>query len=290
MSLKYRMKEFFGKLIFIGPSLVGLLIFYIIPFIWMIFFSFLDNPINKRFIGFANYIDLINNDIYKLAVNNTIVFTLISVPIIVVLSLIIALILSKGVYFQEKIEASLIIPLVVPVASVIMFFDLIFDYYGVLNKLLSLFNVEAINWKDSPYSLLIIILMYIWKNLGYNIILFLAGLSTIPKSYYELASVEGGNSLQKFFKITIVYLSPTTFFVIVISIINSFKVFKEVYLLSGNYPHQRIYMLQHYMNNMFSKLEYTKLVTSAILMAIVVYILVYILFRVQNKINEDIKG
>lgn len=289
MTLKQRMKKEFEKIIFIGPSLAGLLLFHIVPFIWMIFFSFLDNPINKSFVGFRNYIDLMNNNIYKLALNNTLIFSLISVPIIVILSLIIALILNKGVYFQEKIESALIIPLVVPVASIIIFFDLIFDYHGILNKILSFINIKAVNWKDSSYSMLVIILMYIWKGLGYNIILFLAGLSTIPKSYYEVVAIEGGSKLDEFFRVTMIYLSPTTFFVIIISIINSFKVFKEVYLLSGDYPHPRIYMLQHYMNNMFSKLEYTKLVTSAILMAVVVYILVYILFKLQNKINEDIK-
>lgn len=290
MIFKDKIKDVFAKFIFLGPSLAGLMFFYIIPFIWMIYFSFLDNTIKGDFLGLDNYIHLVNNNIYKLAVKNTITFTLLAVPTLVILSLIIALVLEKGVFFQEKINTALILPLVVPVASVIIFFDLMFDYKGVLNNLLSIANFQALDWKNSQYSMLIIILMYVWKNLGYNVILFLAGLANIPKEYYELADIEGGNQIAKFFKITVIYLSPTIFFTIVISIINSFKVFKEIYLLSGNYPHQSIYMLQHYMNNMFSKLEYNKLVTSAILMAIFIYILMLGLFKIQNKINEDISG
>lgn len=114
-------------------------------------------------------------------------------------------------------------------------------------------------------------------------ILFLAGLQGIPKEYYEAADIDGAGTLTKFFNITAVYLMPTTFFVIIISIINSFKVFKEVYLLSGSYPHESIYMLQHYLNNMFNKLDYHKLVTSAVLMALILYLIIFILFKLQKE-------
>ena len=274
--------------VFLTPSVIGLGIFYLLPFIWMIYYSFLSHPVNGVFVGLENYIELINNNVYRLAMTNTAIFTLISVPLITLLSLLVALLLNRNIYFREKLRSSFIIPLVVPVASIILFFDILFDTRGVLNNLLSVIGLQPIDWLNSNASILVIIVIFIWKNIGYNIILFLAGLSRIPKVYYEAASIEGANRLQKFFKITVVYLTPTIFFVVVISIINSFKVFKEIYLLAGNYPHNRIYMLQHYLNNMFAKLEYNKLVTSAILFAFVICIFLYLFFKLQKKIGNDI--
>lgn len=274
--------------VFLTPSVIGLGIFYLLPFIWMIYYSFLSHPVNGVFVGLENYIELINNNVYRLAMTNTAIFTLISVPLITLLSLLVALLLNRNIYFREKLRSSFIIPLVVPVASIILFFDILFDTRGVLNNLLSVIGLQPIDWLNSNASILVIIVIFIWKNIGYNIILFLAGLSRIPKVYYEAASIEGANRLQKFFKITVVYLTPTIFFVVVISIINSFKVFKEIYLLAGKYPHNRIYMLQHYLNNMFAKLEYNKLVTSAILFAFVICIFLYLFFKLQKKIGNDI--
>jgi len=275
-------------LILIAPSVIGLLIFYIIPFIWMIIYSFFDSPINGKFVGIQNYIGLLGNNAYKQAVANTAIFTGISVPLIIILSLLLSMLLNKKIRFSHEFRTAFIVPLVVPVASVIIFFELLFDYRGFLNRILDFFNIAPIDWMNSSYAMIAVITIYIWKNVGYNIILFLAGLQGIPKEYYEAASMDGAGPAAKFFHITLVYLMPTTFFVIIISIINSFKVFREVYLLAGDYPHQSIYMLQHYMNNAFRKLDYHKLVTSAILMTLVIYIFVFILFKVQKRINDAI--
>ena len=288
MFSKFKKKETIMALILIAPSLIGLLIFYIIPFIWMIIYSFFDSPINGKFVGIQNYINLLGNNAYKQAVANTAIFTGISVPLIIILSLLLSMLLNKKIRFSHEFRTAFIVPLVVPVASVIIFFELLFDYRGFLNRILDFFNIAPIDWMNSSYAMIAVITIYIWKNVGYNIILFLAGLQGIPKEYYEAASIDGAGPAAKFFHITLVYLMPTTFFVIIISIINSFKVFREVYLLAGDYPHQSIYMLQHYMNNAFRKLDYHKLVTSAILMTLVIYIFVFILFRVQKRINDAI--
>ncbi|MTI65247.1 MAG: sugar ABC transporter permease [Firmicutes bacterium] len=290
MQLKIKRGEKLSILLFLAPSLIGLLVFYIIPFGGMIFYSFFDSPINGSFVGFKNYIELLNNKIYRQAVYNTVIFTGISVPLIIVISLILAILLNKKVYFKHKLRTSFVVPLVVPVASIILFFELFFDSNGFINYLISKLGLTTIDWMNSNWAMVVVIILYIWKNVGYNIILFLAGLQNIPKEYYEAADIDGAGVLDKFFNITIIYLIPTMFFVLIISIINSFKVFKELYLLAGDYPHQSIYMLQHFMNNMFRKLDYHKLVTSAILMAIVVYLLVFILFRLQRRINDYIGG
>lgn len=277
-------------MLFIAPSIIGILVFYIIPFIWMVFYSFFDKPVNGDFVGFKNYIDLINNGVYRKALSNTAIFTGISVPLIIILSLILAILLNQKIHFKHTLRASFIIPLVIPVASVILFFEYIFHHYGLINKIFAMFNLNTRDWLNSPFAMVAVIVIYLWKNLGYNIILFLAGLQSIPKEYYEAADIDGAGVLTKFFNITSIYLMPTTFFVIIISIINSFKVFREVYLLSGSYPHESIYMLQHYLNNMFNKLDYHKLVTSAVLMAILLYLIIFLLFKIQKRIERYTEG
>ncbi|MGF7058760.1 carbohydrate ABC transporter permease [Brassicibacter mesophilus] len=290
MFLRFSKKDKLLAALFIAPSIIGLLVFYILPFIWMILYSFFDQPVNGSFVGFNNYIGLINNGIYRKALLNSGIFTGVSVPLIIVLSLVLAILLNQKIHFKNTLRTSFIVPLVVPVASIILFFEYLFDYNGFINKILSLFNMTNIDWVNSSWAMYLVIIIYIWKNLGYNIVLFLAGLQGIPKEYYEAADIDGAGVLAKFFNITIIYLMPTTFFVIIISIINSFKVFKEIYLLSGNYPHESIYMLQHYINNMFNKLDYHKLVTSAVLMAIFVYLIIFILFRLQKRVERYIEG
>ncbi|SDY97647.1 carbohydrate ABC transporter membrane protein 1, CUT1 family (TC 3.A.1.1.-) [Proteiniborus ethanoligenes] len=290
MLSRFSIKDKFIAVLFIAPSVIGISVFYIIPFIWMVIYSFFDKPVNGSFVGFKNYIDLINNGIYRKALSNTAIFTGISVPLIIILSLILAILLNQKIHFKHTLRTSFIVPLVVPVASVILFFEYIFDYHGLVNKIFSMLNINATDWLNSPHAMLVVIIIYVWKNLGYNMILFLAGLQGIPKEYYEAADIDGAGALTKFFNITSIYLMPTTFFVIIISIISSFKVFKEVYLLSGSYPHESIYMLQHYLNNMFSKLDYHKLVTSAVLMAVVLYLIIFILFKIQKKVERYIEG
>lgn len=273
-------------LLFLAPSFLGLSVFYIIPFIWMIYYSFIDSPINGSFVGFENYINLLNNDAFRMAMKNSLTFMGISVPLIIIMSLILAILLNKITFIRDKITTGFIVPLIIPIASIIVFFDVLFDNNGVINNILLHLNLQRIDWENSGYRIIVIITMYIWKNLGYNMVLFLAGINNIPKEYYEAAQMDGANSFQCFYNTTLIYLMPTSFFVFVISIINSFKVFRETYVLDGNYPNQSIYMLQHYMNNMFYKLDYHKLVTAAILLALIIYILIFILYKLQKAANN----
>jgi len=130
----------------------------------------------------------------------------------------------------------------------------------------------------------------LWKNLGYNMILFMAALSNIPRELLEVAEVEGASAAYQFFHIKLRYLSPTVLFVTILSIINSFKVFREIYLLTGNYPYDGLYMMQHFMNNMFNSADYQRLSAAAVLLAIVIVILIALLFFVENIFGKDVEG
>ncbi|AOT68190.1 carbohydrate ABC transporter permease [Geosporobacter ferrireducens] len=277
-------------LFFLAPSLIGFLIFFFVPFVGGLYYSFVDSPVGGSFVGLANYIDLLRNAVFLKAGYNTMVFTAIAVPLNILFSLGFALLLNRRIYGRNIIRMGFIIPLVVPVASVVLVWQILFDINGSINALISSLGLSPIDWMKTEYARLVVVIVYLWKNTGYNMVLFLAGLQNIPPEYYEAADIDGASNWHKFRNITLVYLTPTTFFVFVMSIINSFKVFREVYLISGAYPHDSIYMLQHYMNNKFASLDYQMLTSAAFIMAVVIYILVLFLFRIQRRINSTIGG
>lgn len=188
--------------------------------------------------------------------------------------------------FKNVIISSVILPIVVPVASIVMLWQILFDWNGTFNSWLVNMGFAQIDWMKSDWSILVVSLIYLWKNIGYNMILFLAGLQNIPKDYYEIAEMEGADRLFKFRQVTLVYLTPAMFFVIFMSIINSFKVFRESYLIAGDYPYDRIYMIQHYMNNMFASLNIQKLTAAATLMVGCILILVFVFFAIERRFRK----
>ena len=181
-------------------------------------------------------------------------------------------------------------PMMVPVASIVLIWQVLFSYNGSVNVLTGLFGMKAVDWLNSEHAWLVVILLFLWKNLGYNMILFMSGLHNIPKALLEYADVEGASEWYKFWAIKLRYLSPTVLFVTILSLINSFKIFREVYLLAGNYPYQRLYTLQHFMNNMFNTPDYQKLSAAAILMAIVMIVLIALLFVIEGWFGKDVEG
>lgn len=142
----------------------------------------------------------------------------------------------------------------------------------------------------SSYAQIVIVLLFLWKNLGYNMILFMAALGSIPKDIIEVVRLDSSSSWQTFIHVKLRYLSSTILFVTIMSLINSFKVFREIYLLTSDYPYETLYMLQHFMNNTFRSLDYQKLSAAAILMSIVMVIIIGILFLVENHFGKDVEG
>lgn len=272
------------------PSLLGVILFFLLPFCVVIFYSFVDNPINKEFVFLENYIRLFKNSAFKTASLNTLSFSLIAVPLAVILSMLLAMLLDSKIPYVSHFRTSFLCPMMVPVASVVLIWQVVFHYNGTVNNVLLHFGVDKIDWFKSSYAQIVIILLFLWKNLGYNMILFLSALNNIPHDLMEVATLEGAGEFYKFFKIKIKYLSPTILFVTVLSLINSFKVFREIFLLTGNRPYDSIYMLQHFMNNTFQSLDYQKLSSAAIIMSIIMIVIIGALFIAENKFGEDVEG
>ena len=290
-GVNVKIRDFLASLCFSGPSFLGMLIFFVAPFCVVIYYSFIAGALDHSFVGLKNYIAVWNNGAFQIAVKNTAVFLGLSVPLAVVLALVLALMLECRIPFKSQFRTFFLSPMMVPVASIILVWQVLFHSNGVVNEFLSVFGVKAIDWLKSDYCMVVIVLLFLWKNLGYNMILFMAALNNIPKELLEVAEVEGASKAYQFFHIKLRYLSPTVLFVTILSIINSFKVFREIYLLSGDYPYEGLYMLQHFMNNMYNKnLDYQRLSASAIMLAIVIIALIALLFAIENYFGKDVEG
>ncbi len=276
--------------LFIAPSVIGVLLFFLIPFMVVIFYSVVDNPISHNFVFFDNFVRVIKNAAFLQAVKNTAVFSAIAVPLAVILSLMLAIILTQKLPFRSQFRTFFLTPMMVPVASVVLIWQVLFHYNGAVNDIIMFFGGDKIDWIKSDYALIVIVLLFLWKNLGYNMILFMAALGSIPKDIIEVAKLESAGDLQIFFKIKLRYMSSTIMFVTIMSLINSFKVFREIYLLTDDHPYDAVYMLQHFMNNMFASLDYQKLSAAAILMSLVMIVIIGILFVVENHFGKDVEG
>ena len=275
---------------FLLVSFSGVLLFYIIPFFVVVYYSVTNGAAEPSFTGFDNFRTVLHNNAFTQAATNTLKFSAISVPLAVVLALLLALLLEVKIPMKSAMRTFFLSPMMVPVASIVLIWQVIFHYNGTLNHLLSVFGVEKIDWFKSQYGMVPIVLMFLWKNLGYNMILFMAALFNMPRELIEEAQVDGAGPVYCFFKIKVRYLSPTLLFVTILSLINSFKIFREVYLLTGDYPYEALYMLQHYMNNMFSNLDYQKLSAAAVIMAAAMVIIIAILFICENYFGKDVEG
>lgn len=276
--------------LFIAPSFFGVLLFFVIPFMVVIFYSVVDNPISKNFVFLENFKYVISNNAFKRAVINTFSFSVVAVPLAVILSLLLAILLETKLPFRSQFRTFFLSPMMVPVASIVLIWQVLFNYNGAVNEILAVFGVDKIDWLKSEYAKVVIVILFLWKNLGYNMILFMAALASIPKDILEVAKLESANALQTFFYIKIRYLSSTFMFVTIMSLINSFKVFREIYLLTTDYPYNTIYMLQHFMNNTFKNLDYQKLSSAAVLMSLVMVVIIGILFLVENHFGKDVEG
>ena len=266
------------------------MIFFFVPFCIVIYYSLINNPVLKEFVGFENYTKLFHNVAFTKAVKNTAFFSLVAVPLSVILSLGLAMLLERKIPGKSIFRTFFLSPLMVPTASVVLVWQVLFHNHGTINQIIEKFGGHGIDWIKSPYGQVIIICMFLWKNLGYNMILFMSALCAIPRDIIEVADLEGASSLYKFVHIKLRYLSPTILFVLILSMINSFKIFREVYLLTGNYPQDKLYMLQHFMNNTFNSLDYQKLSAAAVLFALVMIVVMAILLIAENIFGKDVEN
>lgn len=266
----------------LAPMLVGVLLFFVFPFIIVLYYSFTFG-ITGKFVWFQNYIQIMQSAAFQKALYNTLRFLLIGIPVIMLLSFALALLLEHKLTGTKVLHSVLLLPMVMGVASTVMVIQMIFAENGVLNKVLC----SDTQWFQSDNAFWILIALYIWKNCGYNVILFLAGLNMIPRELYDCACLEGADAWKQLRYITVPLLRPVSFFVLVISIINCFKTYRENFLLAGEHPHESIYMIQHFLNNNFKNLNYQRLSVAAIFLFVMIGIVVTVFYLLQQKYEEE---
>lgn len=285
-----RVYDFIKSLCFLCPSFLGVCVFFIVPFGVVVYYSLIDGVASANFVFLDNFKSLMQNSSFRTAAKNTLTFAATAVPLAVILAIVLALLLECRIPMKSYFRTFFLSPMMVPVASVVLIWQVLFNNNGTVNVFLSAFGIDKIDWLNSAYCQVVVVILFLWKNLGYNMILFMAGIANIPRDLLEVADVEGASELYKFFAIKLRYLSPTVLFVTILSIINSFKIFREVYLLAGSYPYTELYTLQHFMNNTFLALDYPKLSAAAVVMALVMVVLIALLFAAENWFGKDVEG
>ena len=190
------------------------------------------------------------------------------IPLLLSLSLVTALWIYRHSRVGSFLKTGFLIPMAIPVAAVVLLWQILFDGNGLLNGALDALGLPVQDWMGSRWAFAVLVFSYIWKNIGYHVVLWLAGLSMIPDQIYEAARMDGASESVIFFRITLPNLLPMLFIIVVLALINSFKVFREVYLVAGNYPHESIYMIQHLFNNWFRDLALDKMAAGAVLLSL----------------------
>lgn len=271
-------------IIFLFGSIVGTSVFLLVPYLYVVFISFFERNENS-FVGLKNYIEVFHNHAFITAMGNTFQFIVICVPLLLAISLLISLYIFENQRLGNLLKTGFLVPMAIPVSSMVLLWKCAFDDNGIINGLLESIGFQTVNWMNSNLAFLILVFSFIWRNLGYNIILWLAALSSINPDINEAAKLDGADFWQRVMHVILPSIKNGTFVIMVLAVINSFKVFREVYLVAGEYPDESIYMVQHIFNNWFRNLEMDKLAAGAVINSVILILLVLLL-----KITWERKG
>lgn len=226
--MKHRLSlKRYHYLLFFLPSLLGMLAFYLVPYLASFWYAVTDAQ--GTFVGMSNFEDVLTSSSFLTAVGNTARFMVVCVPLNIVVPFLLAYLLYRGGKQGSPLVTLFMLPLVIPTGATVFFWRVIFDEYGLVNNIITRLGGQSIHWFQSEAALWVIVLAFLCKNIGFNLVLFLTGLGYIPREYYEVAAVEGAGWWKTLRSITLVYLAPSFSMVFLMSIINSFKIFREIF-------------------------------------------------------------
>lgn len=248
------------------PSLIGFIGLFLYPFVMSFIYSLQYSRFNHSFVGLKNYVELFQTEAFRLALKNTSVFMGVGIPLVIVLSYIMAY--AIHIYKPPTwVKVALILPIAIPSATVVPFFR------GVFGTLL-----------DTQFAMGGVWLIYIWRSIGYNLIIYIAAFDLMDQGPIEAAMIDGANTLLIHRHVIVPLTTAATQFVAILSVMNAFKVFKDVYILEGNYPNQNIYMLQHFMNNTYRKIQYERLSSAAFTLLLIIVMIIGLIYLRRVKL------
>jgi len=243
-------REDFWAIIFLSVAMLGFVIFVVYPLVRSFYLSFTDWDFvhEPNFIGIQNFVDIFSDSKFLKVFRNTLLYTAVTVPILIVIPLILATALNQKIRGIRFFRAAYFIPVIASTVSISLIWQWMFNGdFGMVNFLLGKIGISGPNWlTDKHFALVAVMFTSIWKGIGYNMMLFLAGLQNISEEYYEVASLERITIIQSFRYITVPLLKPTTLFVTIITIINSFQVFDQVVVMTGGGPAKSSSVLVYY--------------------------------------------
>lgn len=269
-------------ILWLVPSFTGTLVFWLLPFFRLLRLSVTKNN-HTIFVGLEHFVSVLHNESFRLAVNNTLQFMIICIPLLWGLSFIFAVLLSKSSLLNMWIKEGLLYPFVLPTTAVLLLYQVSFGEKGWINQLLHCQE----DWFNGKYAMLILVVLYIWKYIGLYTFIWLSGIINTKTVWREQAMLDGASLFQYAWYILAPNLRLTCFICFVFIMINIFKVFRELYLITGNYPSENIYMLQHIFNNWFLNYSYSKLSAAAVLVAIFVLIIIGIVYGIIIRKDEN---
>lgn len=273
--------------LFLLPSLLGVMVFVGVPFLDVVRRSFCD-AMGRSFAGFKNYSLVWHNQAFHLAAANTLRVLGIFIPLLLFISFFLALTVSRGDTKHGVFRTSIVLPMAIPVASMVLVWKIVFCTDGLLNQFMSSCSGQVwdVDWVRGKTAFPVLAVTYLWKNAGYDMLLWLAGLSAIPKSLYEAAKVDGAGAVDNLRYITLPLLKGTFGMVLILSVVNSFRIYREAYLLAGAYPSDSIYLLPHLFSHWFLNLDVQKMTTASVMMTVASVVPVLAVRGVINRIQR----
>jgi ABC-type sugar transport system permease subunit len=288
--MKLKRQQFLLGSVFLGVPLAWLLVFVVSPIFLVVHLSFTDYDIltSPTWAGTLNYEDLWHDTLFWKAVRNTLFYTVVSVPIGITLSLLLALLVNRNLTGATFFRTIYYIPVVTPLVAVSTVWILIYQTgNGLANYVLSYFDIAPQPWLTSPVlAMPSIIIMSVWKGLGFNMVIYLAALQAIPRELHEAAELDGAGKLRQLFSITLPLLKPATIYVVITAIIASFQVFTQVYVMTGGGPNNATVTIVHLIyRTAFINLEMGYASAMAMILFVILVIASLTSFRLLSRNN-----
>lgn len=274
-------KEWRSFIFFVLPGLAGVCVFTLFPFLDVVRRSFFTT-VADQFVGWDNYRRVFENQAFLLAVKNTARFTAVCLPILLLSGLLVAILLS-GMAKAQFWKSLFLLPMSMPSVTVVMIWKMCFSESGFLNRILEL----RIDYMGTDRAFWVLVFSYVWKNLGYTVILWLAGIGGVSQDTVEAARVDGAGWLRIWLSVMLPQLKGPFYTIAVLSFLNTFKAFREAYLVAGAYPQESMYLLSHLFNNWFAALDLDKMAAGAVCMAAVLLVFILLFTALCRKGEED---
>jgi ABC-type sugar transport system permease subunit len=253
-----------------GVGLLGFAVFFLLPFFLGIYYSMFDLLDGRRFVGLENYIDLLQNELFRMALFNTAVFTFLSLGLMFLVSFGAAYFLRFSV--RKIPRGLLVLPLAVPAVSISFVWLWLFHHRGFVSRFFDIFGM-SVNLFHGAGLYVPLLVLFLWRYAGFSILIYFAGLSRLPQEHLDCFHMESKSRLKLIFYVLLPHEKPRTVYMLLLNLIFSMSIFREIFAVWANYPPRQLYMIQHFVYNNFLRLQYERAATGGVILAVFVLLI-----------------